>query len=160
MGSRCFLSTCLMSSFLFWGAAPLSAGAAQSEHGAKESAAETAPHAPGLFEQLRDFFHHLAPATESPEEARVQPDRMAALTPEQREQMRDQIRQQWQSATPEERQKRREEFHERWESATPEQRDQMRERARERWEQLSPEQRQQMRQHIEDRSGRSGGMRP
>ena len=78
---------------------------------------------------------------------------LAALSPEEREQMRDQIRQQWQSKTPEERQRLREEFREKREAMSPEQRQQFREQARERWQQYSPEQRQEFRERRE-REGR------
>jgi Spy/CpxP family protein refolding chaperone len=112
-----------------------------------------------LLDQIRERFHRLSCCgdTDVPAKAAELPEKLVYLTPEQREQMRDQIRKQWQSASPEERKKHREEFRERWEAATPEQREQIREHARDRWEQLTPEQRQQMRQNIEDRSGRPGG---
>jgi len=79
---------------------------------------------------------------------------LAALTPEEREQMRDQIRQQWQSKTPEERQRLKDEYRERREAMTPEQRQQFREQARERWQQSTPEQRQEFREHHKDWEGR------
>ncbi|HEX5394058.1 MAG TPA: DUF3106 domain-containing protein [Rhodocyclaceae bacterium] len=116
-----------------------------------------------LIDHMRELFHRLSGGFLASEGKATDanavvdpPEKLASLTLEQREQMRDQIRQQWQSASPEERKKHREEFRERWESATPEQREQIKERARDHWEQLSPEQRQQMRQNIEDRSNRSG----
>lgn len=64
---------------------------------------------------------------------------LAALTAEEREQMREQIRQQWQSKSPEERQRLRDEYRERRDTMSPEERQQLREQTRERWQQHSPE---------------------
>ncbi|GAB2181937.1 hypothetical protein DLREEDagrD3_21600 [Denitratisoma sp. agr-D3] len=66
---------------------------------------------------------------------------LAALTPEEREQMREQIRQQWLSKTPEERQRLKDEYRERRDAMSPEERQQFREQARERWQQFSPDSR-------------------
>lgn len=85
---------------------------------------------------------------------------LAALTPEQREQLRDQVRQQWQNSSPEDRQRLRDEFRERRESMSPEQRQQFREQARERWQQMNPEQRQELRQRFEERRQEREGGRP
>lgn len=156
MRSRVVLKNCLLIGTLVFAASGTARATVDGSSGGSASVGQ-APS--GIVERVLDLFHHFGLG--SSEQAQPTPqkaaDKLVSMTPEQREQMRDQIRQQWQSASPEERQKRREEFHERWESATPEQRDQLRERAKERWEQLSPEQRQQIRQHIEDRSGRSSG---
>lgn len=161
MGSHRVLKSCLLVGVLASGAAAAPAWAtADDSVSAGTAASAQAPSASfNLFDRMRELFHRFACCEGKTDVASAatgdEPEKLAYLTPEQREQMRDQIRQQWQSASPEERKKHREEFQERWESATPEQREQIREHARDRWDQLSPEQRHQMRQNIEDRSGRS-----
>lgn len=59
-------------------------------------------------------------------------EQWAALSPEERQQMRGQIRDHWRNLPPEERQKRREENHGRWQQMSPEERQQIRETIRER----------------------------
>jgi Spy/CpxP family protein refolding chaperone len=158
MSSRLVLKNCLLAGAIASGALAAPAWATADET-ANNPGAASAQVETGLLDHMRAWlsaFSCCGSKTEAAAGASEQPDKLVYLTPEQREQMRDQIRKQWQSASPEERQKHREEFKERWEAATPEQREQLRDHARDRWEQLSPEQRQQMRQNIEDRSGRAG----
>lgn len=57
--------------------------------------------------------------------------RWQSLTPEQRQQMRSQIKEHWEQMSPEERQRKRDEMRERWERLPPEERQQLRERIRE-----------------------------
>ena len=64
--------------------------------------------------------------------ARPSPEQWASLSPEERQQMRSQIRDHWHNMPPEERQKRREEMHDRWQQMSPEERQQIRETIRER----------------------------
>lgn len=83
------------------------------------------------------------------------PVMVATLTPEQREELREQIRRQWQNRSPEERDRLKEEFRARREAMTPEQRQQFREQARERWQQYGPDGRERR-----DAWGQPGGDRP
>jgi Spy/CpxP family protein refolding chaperone len=59
------------------------------------------------------------------------PELWASLTPEERQQMRSQIRDHWRNMPPEGREKRREEMHERWQQMSPEERQQIRDTIRE-----------------------------
>lgn len=159
MSSRLVLRNCLLVGTLASGALTAPAWATADESASSVGVASVQAES-NLLDHMRNWiriFSCCGLKTEVSAAASEPPEKLAYLTPEQREQMRDQIRQQWQSASPEERKKHREEFRERWEAASPEQREQIREHARDRWEQLSPEQRQQMRQNIEDRSNRAGG---
>ncbi len=63
--------------------------------------------------------------------------RLAGLSPEQRQQMREQIREQWQNRPPEDRQRMREEFHDQRE--------------------FRREDRQRLREDVREHSGSSGG---
>lgn len=60
------------------------------------------------------------------------PGQWASLSPEERQQMRSQIRDHWRNMPAEERQKKRDEMHERWQQMSPEERQQIRETIRER----------------------------
>ena len=64
--------------------------------------------------------------------AKPSPEQWASLSPEERQQMRSQIRDHWRNMPSEERQKKREEMHERWQQMSPEERQQIRETIRER----------------------------
>lgn len=134
MKSRPVTGICLAAVICAWAgaASPLAlAGGAPSAFVTVAAAEE--PGTDSLLDRLRGFWQQIGLGHAAAESPQSEEHKVAALTPEQREQMRDQIRQQWQSATPEERERRREEFRERWESATPEQRERWRER-RERFE--------------------------
>lgn len=61
----------------------------------------------------------------------VEPMHLAALSPEQREQMRQQMREHWRQLPPEQRQEQRREWRERRQQMSPEERQQ----AREAWQQ-------------------------
>ncbi len=86
--------------------------------------------------------------------------KLSYLSPEERDRMRDQIRQQWEQMSPEDRQRHREEWRNRWQRVPPEDRQRHREEFRQRWERLSPEQRQDMRDAIREHRERGGGHRP
>ncbi len=60
------------------------------------------------------------------------PEQWASLSPEERQQMRSQIRDHWRNIPPEERQKKREDMRERWQQMSPEERQHIRETIRER----------------------------
>ena len=76
---------------------------------------------------------HFEPDADGQEfSTRPAPELWASLSPEERQQMRSQIRDHWRNMPPEERQKRREEMHERWQQMSPEERQQIRETIRER----------------------------
>lgn len=80
----------------------------------------------------------------------------AELSIEQRQQMREQIRQHWQSQPPEERERMRSE----WQQRSPEDRQRIREEMRERFERMSPEDREHFRNRLREFSpGDAGGMR-
>lgn len=56
---------------------------------------------------------------------------LAGLPPEQRQQMRQQMREHWQQMPPEQRETRRQEFRERWQQVPSDERQRMREEMRE-----------------------------
>lgn len=64
-------------------------------------------------------------------EARVQSFELAVLSPDQREHMRQQMREHWQQLPPEQRQNQRREQRERWQQMPPEER----QRAKDEWRQ-------------------------
>jgi hypothetical protein len=90
----------------------------------------------------------------------LRPALWAELSPEQREQLRRQIRDQFQYASPEERQKLREEKREQFERMSPEEKQQMRQQLRERFERMPPEEREARRQHWDERREPGGGEGP
>ncbi|HQR03399.1 MAG: hypothetical protein JSR19_12590 [Proteobacteria bacterium] len=103
------------------------------------------------------------PAVGKPGNQGVTQNDWSAMTPEQREQMRNQIREHWQNPTPEER-ARRQQFkqlpseermrvlRERWEKMSPEQRQHARDAMRERIDAMPGDER----QRLLDRVGRGG----
>lgn len=93
-------------------------------------------------------------------QAFLREERLSYLSPEERDRMRDQIRQQWEQMSPEERQRHREEWRNRWQRVPPEERQRHREEFRQRWERLSPEQRQDMRDAIREHRERGDRQRP
>ena len=96
------------------------------------------------------------PASPGSKDDASAPVQLAALSPEERERMRSQIREHWEQASPEERPRMREERHERWQQMPPEERQRRREEMHERWQQMSPEQRQNIREAIRQHRGGGG----
>lgn len=106
-----------------------------------------------LLDELGGEAQH---AREQGAELSLRPALWAELSPEQREQLRRQIRDQFQHAPPEERQKLREEKREQFERLSPEEKQQMRQQLRERFERMPPEEREERRRRWEERRGPPG----
>ena len=90
----------------------------------------------------------------------VAPVAHAQMPPDQRRQMRQEMREQWRAVPPDERHRLHEERSERWQQMPPEDRQRMREGNRERWQPMPPEDRQRMRDEMRARRGEGGGYGP
>lgn len=84
-------------------------------------------------------------------------EQIAALTPDERQRLREQIRDQWQNRPPEERERLKDEFRRRRQDPPPDQRWDQREPLRDRLQQMPPEDRRAFREELRQRRNEGGG---
>lgn len=83
-------------------------------------------------------------------------EQLAALTPEERQRLREQIRDQWQNRPPEERDRLKDEFRRRRQEPPPDPRREQREPLRDRLQQMPPEDRRAFREELRQRRNEGG----
>jgi Protein of unknown function (DUF3106) len=110
-------------------------------------------HRPTIFlvACLASFVPTLLLAQAAPGDSVTGRPRWEAMTPEQREAVRQKARERWAAMTPEQRAEIGEKRRARWAAMTPEQQEVRRAEARERFKSLSPEEQARIRQRMQAR---------